>query len=66
MIIQLHTPDGIIERDTDDMTQEELEALGYPNLRRIEELLAIDHSAMNVPDLTELVFLLAEQLGYGG
>lgn len=62
-IIHFHTPEGLIEKDTDTMTDEEMDRLGYYKLHRAEELLATNPAMITPPELSELVKIMAVWIG---
>lgn len=63
MIITFHEPTGTYTRDTDTMTQAELEVLGLADLPRIAQICATSPGAITMPEVWELLRILAKHAG---
>lgn len=75
MIIQFHTPAGVIVIDTAIVTDAELAALGWTrdqlneefhllDIARAQEILAKSPDVITQPEIWELLRIFARRLGY--
>lgn len=63
MILQLHTPKGIITKDTTTMTTQELTSLNLAHIPRLEQLLKLPTTTITPREHAELTSLIARHLG---
>jgi len=74
VIIQFHTPQGIVGVDSETVTDEELAALGMtreafneligePDYSRCKEILSHSPAAITMPEMWEVLRILAKRLG---
>lgn len=75
MIIQFHTPAGIVQVDTETVTDGELAALGITRsqlneqfdllaIARAQEILASSPDVITQPEIWELLRIFGRRLGY--